>query len=323
MSTRQREIPARREDEGKRRLLPIDFTLRLVKEKPLGTVGGIIVLLLLLTGIFAPWLAPYGMNESHIADRLSSPSARYFLGTDNLGRDLLSRIIYGARISMYVGLGGSALAAVVSTVIGLVSGFLSGKTDTTIQRFVDAWMCFPELLLYLTIMTILGPGLVQVILVLGTARGIGTSRVIRGAVISVRENIYVEASRAMGCSNTRIMIRHILPNVMAPIITTFTVGCGYMIINEATLSFLGLGIPPPTPSWGGMLSGAGRQFMYTAPWLALWPGAALAITVYGMNMFGDAVRDLIDPRLRGGLGRYGVRRQKAKGRMSPAQKGGD
>ena len=218
---------------------------------------------------------------------------------------------------MYVGLGGSGLAAIVSTIIGLTSGFIGGKTDLVIQRFVDAWMCFPGLLLYLTLMAIIGQGLVPVLLVLGMTRGIGTSRVIRGAAISIKENVYVDAATAVGCSTRRIIMHHLLPNVMAPIITIFAVGCGYMIIDEASLSFLGFGIPPPAPSWGGMLSGSGRQYMYISPWLALWPGLALAIAVYGLNMFGDAVRDLLDPRLRGGLGRYGgVKARKLK-RISP------
>ena len=299
-----RELPSKAK-EPERRGLMADFFIRLVKEKPLGTVGGIIVLILLLVGIFADLLAPYGMNEIHMIDRLEPPSAQYVLGTDNLGRDMLSRIIHGARISMIVGLAGAGLAVAVATLIGLVSGFLGGKTDMVLQRFVDAWMCFPPLVLFLTVMALLGPGLIQVVLVLGIARGFRQSRVVRGAVIGIKENIYVEAARAIGCSTTKILIQHILPNVMAPIIIIFTVGCGYVILGEATLSFLGFGIPPPDPSWGGMLSMGGRQYMYRAPWMALWPGLALSVAVYGLNMFGDAVRDLLDPRLRGGLGRYG------------------
>ncbi len=296
--------------EPKRRSLLADFFVRLVKEKPLGTLGGVIVLLLLLSAIFADQLAPYGMNETHIADRLSPPSARYILGTDNLGRDILSRIIYGARISMYVGLGASALLTAVATIIGLVSGFFGGKVDVAIQRFVDAFMCFPALVIYLTIMAFLGPGLIQVILVLGFVSGVHFSRVVRGAVIGIRENVYVEAARAIGCSTMKMLARHILPNIVSSIIIIFTTQCGYMILGEASLSFLGFGIPPPAPSWGGMLSGTGRDYMSLAPWMAIWPGLALAIVVYGLNMFGDAVRDILDPRLRGGLGRYAVAKVK-------------
>jgi peptide/nickel transport system permease protein len=290
-----------------------DLIIRMFKEKPMGTVGAVIVLLLLLTGIFAEVLAPFGMNESFLLDRLEPPSGKYLLGTDNLGRDLLSRIIFGARISMIVGLVGSGLAALTAAVIGIISAYFGRKTDMAIQRFVDAWMCFPPVFIYLSIMALLGPGLVQVVIVLGLARGIRQSRVVRGAVFGIKENTYIEAARSNGCRPARILYKHILPNVMAPIITIFAVGCGYMIISEATLSFLGFGVPPPTPSWGNMLSGPGRQYMYDATWMAMWPGIALAVAVYGLNMFGDAVRDLLDPRLRGGLGRYsGVKRKRAK-----------
>jgi len=291
--------------ERRRRHWLIDLVVRLVREKPLGTVGGVIVLVVLLVAIFAGQLAPYGMAEQSLADRLEPPSGEHWLGTDHLRRDLLSRIIYGARISLYVGLGGSALCTLIATLIGLISGFSGGKTDMGIQRFVDAFMCFPALFIYLTVMALLGQGLAQVIIVLGIARGIHQSRVLRGAVIGIKENVYVEAARAIGAPTTRILFRHILPNIMAPVITIFAVSSGYVILGEATLSFLGYGIPPPTPSWGGMLSGSGRRYMEQAPWLALWPGLALVIVVYGLNMLGDAVRDLLDPRLRGGVGRYG------------------
>jgi peptide/nickel transport system permease protein len=296
--------------EKKTRGLLADLGVRLVKEKPLGMIGLVIVLILLVAAIFADILAPYGMNEIFLVDRLSAPSGTYLLGTDNLGRDVLSRIIHGARISIYVGLGGSALTTLAATFIGLVSGFFGGKTDMTIQRFVDAWMCFPPLVLYLSVMSLLGPGLGQVILVLGLVRGIRQSRVVRGAVMGIKENVYVEAARAIGASNPKILIRHILPNILAPVITIFAVSSGYMILSEATLSFLGFGIPPPTPTWGGMISGQGRAYLYEAPWMAIWPGVALASVVYGLNVLGDAVRDILDPRLRGGLGRYGKTKRK-------------
>jgi len=305
MTEEPREESTEVQEERKSRGLLADLFIRLIKEKPLGVVGAVIVLIVLLVAIFADFVAPYGMNEIHLWDRLGAPSAQYWLGTDNLGRCLFSRIVYGARISLYVGLGGSALTTMTAAFIGLISGFFGGKTDMSMQRFVDAWMCFPPLVIYLSVMSLLGPGLGQVILVLGLARGIRQSRVVRGAVIGIKENVYVEAARAIGASNTKILGRHILPNVMAPIITIFAVSCGYMILSEAMLSFLGFGIPPPTPSWGGMLSGSGRAYMYEAPWMALWPGVALASVVYGLNVLGDAVRDILDPRLRGGLGRYG------------------
>ena len=250
-------------------------------------------------------LAPERYDEVHPVDFLSPPSAQYILGTDVIGRDMLSRIIYGARISMIVGLAGASLAVLVATIIGTLSGFIGGKFDMIVQRFVDAMMCFPSLFLYLTIMTLLGRGLLQVIMVIGIIRGIRNSRVVRSAVIGIKENVYFEAARAIGVPTRRTLIRHVLPNVMPVIIIGFTIVMGAMILAEATLSFLGFGIPPPTPSWGGMLSGTGRQFMLQAPWMLLWPGLFLATVVYGINMLGDAVRDLIDPRMRGGLGRFG------------------
>ncbi len=296
--------------EAKRHSFLADFFIRLVKEKPLGTVGGIITLLLLLTGIFADFLAPYGMNETHWIDALAAPSASFWLGTDNLGRDILTRVIFGARISVIVGLAASTLATIISVIIGMLSGYLGGKFDLIVQRGVDAWMCFPALVFLMVLITLIGPGILQVIIVIGVSWGIIGSRIVRSATIGIKENVYVEAARAIGCPTTRMLTRHILPNVMAPVIILFTTRVPAIILTEASLSFLGFGIPPPTPSWGGMLSGSGRDYMFLAPWMVIWPGLALSTVVYGINMFGDAVRDLLDPRLRGGVGRYGVRAKK-------------
>jgi len=295
--------------EPKRHSFLVDLFIRLVKEKPLGTIGGIIVLLLLLTGIFADLIAPYGFNESLGAYR-APPSPEYVLGTDNLGRDMLSRVIFGARISVIIGLAASSLSLLVSTIIGILCGYKGGKFDLTVQRFVDAWMCFPALVILIVIVSLTGPGIGQIIIVLGVQFGIAGSRVVRGAVIGIKENTYVEAARAIGAPTGRILMRHILPNIMAPLIILFTTRMPAIILAEATLSFLGYGIPPPAPSWGGMLSGPGRANMLIAPWMAIWPGLALSIVVYGINMFGDALRDLLDPRLRGGVGRYGVKKTK-------------
>jgi peptide/nickel transport system permease protein len=293
-------------DIRKRRNPFADFMIRLIKEHPLGLIGLIIVVTLFLAGIFSEWLAPYGYNEIILADRLDGPSFKHLLGCDNLGRDLLSRIIFGARISMIVALAGSAISSSVAFMVGAISGFLGGKYDMTVQRFVDAWMCFPPLVLYLIVMSILGPGLWQVVLVLGISMGLGgASRVTRSAVIRIKEDVYFEAARAIGVPTWTILMRHVLPNILPIMIIGFSTGLGGFILAEASLSFLGFGIPPPVPSWGGMLSGTGRQYMLQAPWMALWPGVALAIVVYGVNMLGDAVRDLFDPRLRGGLGRFG------------------
>ena len=284
----------------KRRSRLADFFTRLVREKPLGTASGIIVLLLVLVAIFADFLVPYRYTEPHLVDRLTGSSARYLLGTDHLGRDFLSRIIIGARVSILVGLVVTAISTVISTLIGGTSGFLGGKLDLGVQRFVDAWMAFPGLILLLTIMSIAGRGVPQVILVLGISGSIGGSRIVRGTVIGIKENVYFQAAEAIGNTRWRAFIRHVLPNIMTVIIIIFSMSIGGVILSLASLGFLGFGLPPATPDWGGMLSREGRQHMEVAPWLALWPGLALTITIYSLNMFGDAIRDLLDPRLRGG-----------------------
>ena len=281
------------------------FFARLWKEKPLGTASGIIIVLFALTAIFADVLAPYGMLEMSLADRLSGPSARFLLGTDHVGRDLLTRLIYGARVSLTVGLAATALNVVVAMAIGGASGFVGGKVDLATQRFVDAWISIPGLLILLTIMSIVGQGLVQTIVVLGVTGGIGGSRVVRSAVIAIKENVYFQAAEAIGSSRWRTLVWHVVPNIVAPVIIVFSINIGAVIISEASLSFLGFGLPLEVPSWGGMLSREGREYMEQAPWLAFWPGIFLTVLVYSLNMFGDAVRDLLDPRLRGGGGRLG------------------
>jgi peptide/nickel transport system permease protein len=278
----------------------------------LGTVGAVITLVLLLTGIFADFIAPYGMNETWVADSLLPPSAKFWLGTDNVGRDLLSRVIYGARISVIVGLAGSTIATALCVIIGVVSGYIGGKLDLVVQRVVDTAMCFPDIILLIVMISIVGQGVWRVIIVLGVVWGVRGSRIVRSATISIKENAYVAAAVAIGCSTTRILIRHILPNILAIAIFLFTAQMPGIILTEAALSFLGFGIPPPDPSWGGMLSGSGRSYMFMAPWMVIWPGLALAIVVYGLNMFGDALRDILDPRLRGGSGRYGVGTKKKR-----------
>ena len=261
---------------------------------------------MILVAIFADVLAPYGYIEIHLADRLTGSSAAYPLGTDHLGRDLFSRVIYGARLSMVVGLAATALNVVVALLIGGTSGFFGGKLDLVVQRFVDAWMAIPGLLLLLTIMSIVGRGVPQLILVLGISGGIGGSRLVRGAVIDIKENAYFQAVEVIGASKWRTFIHHVLPNIMPVVIIVFSINVGGVIISEASLSFLGFGLPVGVPSWGAMLSREGREYMQQAPWLALWPGLCLTIVVYSLNMFGDAVRDLLDPRLRGGGGRLGA-----------------
>ncbi len=273
--------------------------VRLLREKPLGAAGAVICLVFLFCGIFADFLAPYGYNQISLLNRVKPPSGQFFFGTDNLGRDVFSRCLYGAQLSVIIGFSGAALATAISAVIGIVSGYLGGKTDLVTQRFVDAWMSFPELIILIVVVSVLGPGMGQIIVVLGLLLGIGGSRIIRGTVVSVRENMYVHAAQSMGAGTLRILWRHVLPNVMPPLIVLFTNRVGAVILAESGLSFLGFGVPPPAPTWGGMLSGSGRAYMYQGPWLALAPGLCLTFVVYAIAMLGDALRDLLDPRMRG------------------------
>jgi peptide/nickel transport system permease protein len=273
--------------------------VRLFREKPLGAAGGVICVLFLFCGIFANFIAPYGFADIAPIDRLEPPSWDHPFGTDNLGRDMLSRCIYGARLSVIVAVSAAGLATVISLLIGVISGYLSGKVDLVLQRFVDAWMSFPDLVILIVIVSVFDPGMTTIICTLGLLFGIGGSRVIRSAVVSVRENMYVHAAQSIGASTGRILWRHIVPNVMAPLIVLFTTRLGGVILAESSLSFLGLGVPPPAPTWGSMLSGTGRTYMFQGPWLALAPGLSITLVVYATNIFGDALRDLLDPRMRG------------------------
>ena len=269
------------------------------KRKPIGAASGLVVIAMLIMTIFAEQIAPYGYDETVRGARMKPPSAAHWLGTDNLSRDLWSRIIYGARVSITVGFATIALGTAAAAALGVSSGYFGGKYDLVVQRVVDAWMSFPYLVIILSVMAVLGPGLLNVILSLSVIVAATGSRVIRGATIAVAQNAYVEAARAMGCGHARIVLRHILPNVTATIIILATIGLGGIILAESALSFLGFGVPPPYPSWGSMLSGSGRTYMYRAPWMAVWPGVAISLAVFAFNMLGDALRDVLDPRLRG------------------------
>ena len=273
--------------------------LRFGRRKPLGAIGGVIVLALLVMAVFAGHIAPYAYDQSIAAARTKPPSAQFWMGTDNLSRDVWSRVVYGARISVTVGFATVALATVVATAIGVSSAYLGGVYDIAVQRVVDAWMSFPALVVILSLMAALGPGLVNLILALSILGAASASRVIRGSALSVMANPYVEAARALGAGHGRIVAVYVLPNVMATIIILATIGLGTVILAESALSFLGFGVPPPYPSWGAMLSGSGRSYMYHAPWMALFPSAAISLAVFGFNMLGDALRDVLDPRLRG------------------------
>jgi peptide/nickel transport system permease protein len=282
---------------------PVGLLLRFGRRKPLGAIGGVIILALLLMALFADRIAPYAYDES--VARMKPPSAQFWMGTDNLGRDVWSRVVYGARISVTVGFATVALGTLLAIVIGVSSAYVGGSYDILIQRVVDAWISFPALVIILSLLASLGPGLLNLIFALSIIGAAGTSRVIRGATLSVMQNPYVEAARAVGAGHARILLLYVLPNIMATIIILATIGLGTVILAESALSFLGFGVPPPYPSWGGMLSGSGRTFMYHAPWMALFPGAAISLAVFGFNMLGDGLRDVLDPRLRGGSGRAG------------------
>jgi peptide/nickel transport system permease protein len=283
---------------------PVLGTLwRFCRRKPLGALGGLIVIALVVMAALAPWIAHYAYDETLRGARMKAPGAQFWMGTDNLGRDIWSRVVYGARVSVTVGFGAVFIAQALGSVMGITSGYFGGKYDITVQRVVDAWQSFPFLVVILSIMAVLGPGLLNIVLALGVIGAANASRVIRGATLSVVENVYVESARAIGCGHLRIMLRHILPNVAGTIIVLATIGLGAFILAESALSFLGFGVPPPYPSWGAMLSGAGRSFFTQAPWMAIYPGLAISLAVFGFNMLGDALRDILDPRLRGAGGR--------------------
>jgi peptide/nickel transport system permease protein len=269
------------------------------RRKPIGALSALVVVAMLLMALFAEQIAPYGYDEAVRGARMVPPNATHWLGTDNLSRDIWSRIVFGARVSITIGFATIFLGTAAAAALGVTSGYFGGKYDLVVQRVVDAWMSFPYLVIILSVMAVLGPGLVNVVLSLSIIVAATGSRVIRGATIAVAQNAYVEAARAMGCGHTRIVLRHIVPNVTATIIILATIGLGGIILAESALSFLGFGVPPPYPSWGSMLSGSGRTYMYRAPWMAVWPGVAISLAVFAFNMLGDALRDVLDPRLRG------------------------
>lgn len=266
--------------------------------KPVGAVSGAVFLVFLIVGLLAGLISPYGPNDTDLYQRLAPPSLDHWFGTDHLGRDVFSRVLLGAQTSMVVALSAAFLATLVSIAIGVTAGYFGGAVDLVTQRFVDAWMTFPDLVLLIVVVAIVGPGAAQIIGLLALLYGIGGSRILRGAAAQVREAPFVLAAKATGAGPVRIILTHILPNIFPVAIVLFTSRIGAAMLAEAGLSFLGLGVPPPAPTWGGMLSGAGRTYMYVGPWLALAPGICLSIAVYSINMFGDALRDRLDPRMR-------------------------
>jgi peptide/nickel transport system permease protein len=286
-----------------RRLRPLAGMGRFARQNPLGAAAALVILLLVFSAVFAPLVAPYDPLVPDPINRLARPSLAQPFGTDDIGRDVFSRVVYGGRVSLEVGILTVLLGTLAGSTIGLVSGYWSGWADIVVQRLLDSLQSIPGLLLALVVAAVIGTGTkwginlavvpIAVILIPINAR------VVRSAVLSVREQTYVEAARVLGCPDRRIMLHHILPNVAAPILILASVYIGNANIVEASLSFLGLGTAPPTPSWGNMLSGQGRTYMEQAPWLAVFPGLAITLTVLSFNLLGDALRDSWDPRLRG------------------------
>jgi len=273
---------------------------RFCRTKPLGGFGLFVLTAFVLMAIFAPWLAPYSYSKTSILQQLKSASGAHLMGTDNLGRDVFSRIIRGARVEMLVGFGAVLIATTLATLIGMLSGYFGGVADLTAQRFIDIWMAFPGLILLITIISMFQPGQLQVTVAIGLLLTAGASRVVRSATLEARSRTYVEAAQSIGATDRGILLHHILPNIFAPIMVIATTQLGLAILLEATLSFLGYGVPPPEPSWGALLGPEARKDMLRAPMLSVWPGLAIFLAVYSFNVLGDALRDVFDPRLRGG-----------------------
>ena len=272
--------------------------LAALRRKPLGAASAALLVLIVFTAIFAEVLAPYDPLATRPEIRLAAPSWEHPFGTDDIGRDVLSRVIYGARISLWVGLLAVGIGTAAGMVIGLVCGYCEGRVDLVFQRVMDAIQAIPGLVLALAIVSVLRPNTTNAMLAIAMVIIPGNSRIVRGAVMSAKQNRYVEAAQAIGCRHPRIILSHILPNVTAPILVIASIWLGNAILIEATLSFLGVGTQPPTPSWGLMLSSTGRAFMEQAPWLAIFPGLAISLAVLGFNLFGDTLRDAWDPKLR-------------------------
>jgi peptide/nickel transport system permease protein len=271
--------------------------LRALRRNPLGLAGLAIIAFVALVALFAPLIAPHGPTEQ-VARRLQEPGPDYLLGTDEFGRDILSRVIFGSRISLYVGFVSVGLALITGGTLGMLAGYLGGRVDTGLMRLVDILFAIPSLVLAIVIAGLLGPSLTNAMIAIGIVYAPIYARLVRGEVLAVRNHLYIESARATGVGDMGMVARHILPNIMAPLIIQTTLLLSTAILAEAALSFLGLGTQPPDPSWGTML-GSGRRYMELTPWVAIAPGIAIVITVLGFNLLGDGLRDALDPRLRG------------------------
>ena len=270
---------------------------RRLKRNRAAIIGGVIVLLFVAIAILAPLIVPYNPDEGDLTKRLSPPGREYLLGTDALGRDLLSRVIYGARISLQIQIVSVAIALAIGTLLGMLGGYYGGKLDHLIMRFMDILLAFPGIFLAISIIAVLGPGLLNLMLAAGIYSIPQFARIVRGSIITLKEKEFVEAARAVGESDSNILFRYLLPNSMAPIIIQTTLRMATVLLTASGLSFLGLGVQPPTAEWGAMLSNA-RGYLITAPHVAMVPGLAIMLVVMGFNLFGDGLRDSLDPRLR-------------------------
>ncbi len=271
------------------------LTLRRFRRDPVGLVGVALILLLYLVAIFAPWLAPRDPMAIDFAAVLKPPSAAHWLGTDESGRDVFSRVVYGARVSMSIALVIRLVTLAIGIAVGAIAGFYEGWVDVALMRGVEILLAFPGLLLLIGIASALGPGFLSLLIAFSVTGWTTTARLVRGKVLSIKREEYMEAARAIGVPTFRQIARHALPNAMGPVIVTGTIGVAGIILAEAGLSFLGLGIQPPTPTWGGMIA-QGRSFLTVAWWASFFPGFAIALAVFGFNLFGDALRDALDPR---------------------------
>ncbi len=274
--------------------------IRFSRQRPLGALGGGVVLGMVVTAVLADLLAPYNPLLTDYGTMFLPPSSGHLLGTDAYGRDVLSRIIYGSRIALFVGLSSSFLGATLGAIIGIVCAYFGGKVDLIVQRFVEILLSLPLIILALAVISVLGTGLQNVIMAITVPMIPRCAQVIRSSALSIREMPYVDAARALGFNHSRIIFRHILPNVVAPFLILLTAYLGQAILVEASLSFLGMGVAEPTPSWGLMLKGAAVEFAENAPWMAIFPGLAISAAVLGFNIFGDSLRDELDPKLRKG-----------------------
>ena len=271
---------------------------KFIRTKPLGAASAAMIILMALAAIFADLIAPYDAYELNQRLQFGRPNLAHWLGTDEFGRDVLTRLIYGARIALFIGLASSFLGATAGAVVGLISAYLGGRTDLWLQRLMDIMLAFPLLILALAIVAVLGRSIPNLIVAIAIPVIPRTARVVRSSALAVKELVFVEAARAVGSSHIRVMFRHMVPNIMAPYLIVLTAQLGGAILTEASLSFLGLGTAEPTPSWGLMLSGGAPMYAEKAPWLAIFPGLAISLAVFGFNLFGDSLRDALDPRLR-------------------------